>query len=96
MIYFSRLKIALIAGACLLGALLCLPNFLPQPAAWVPWPRVHLGLDLRGGSYLLLEVDMATVVKERLESLADGARTTLRGKVQNSSRPACSRRRTAC
>jgi len=83
MIYFSRLKIALIAAACLLGALLCLPNFLPQPAAWLPWPQVRLGLDLRGGSYLLLEVDMATVVKERLDSLADSARTTLRGKVQN-------------
>ena len=82
MIYFSRLKIALIAAACLLGALLCLPNFLPQPAPWVPWPQVRLGLDLRGGSYLLLEVDMATVVKERLDSLADSARTTLRGKVQ--------------
>ncbi len=78
MIYFSRLKIALIAAACLLGALLCLPNFLPQPAAWLPWPQVRLGLDLRGGSYLLLEVDMATVVKERLDSLADSARTTLR------------------
>ena len=83
MIYFSRLKIALIAAACLLGALLCLPNFLPQPAAWVPWPQVRLGLDLRGGSYLLLEVDMATVIKERLDSLADSARTILRGKVQN-------------
>ena len=83
MIYFSRLKIALIAAACLLGALLCLPNFRPQPAAWLPWPQVRLGLDLRGGSYLLLEVDMATVVKERLDSLADSARTILRGKVQN-------------
>ena len=82
MIYFSRLKIALIAAACLLGALLCLPNFLPQPASCIPWPQVRLGLDLRGGSYLLLEVDMATVVKERLDSLADSARTALRGKVQ--------------
>ena len=30
---------------------------------------MHLGLDLRGGSYLLLEVDMNAVVKERLDSL---------------------------
>lgn len=82
MIYFSRLKIALILGVCVLGALLCLPNFLPAPAGWLPWRQVHLGLDLRGGSYLLLEVDMAAVAKERLDSLADGARTLLRGKVQ--------------
>ncbi len=81
MMYFSRLKIAMILGVCLLGVLLCLPNALPAPAKWLPWPQVHLGLDLRGGSYLLLEVDMAAVARERLDSLADGARTTLRGKV---------------
>ena len=81
MMYFSRLKIALILGVCVLGALLCLPNLLPAPASWLPWQQVHLGLDLRGGSYLLLEVDMATVVRERLDSIADGARTALRGKV---------------
>ena len=81
MMYFSRLKIALILGVCVLGALLCLPNLLPAPASWLPWQQVHLGLDLRGGSYLLLEVDMAAVARERLDSLADGARTALRGKV---------------
>jgi preprotein translocase subunit SecD len=44
----------------------------------MPWRTIHLGLDLRGGSYLLLEVDMATVAKERIDSLVDGARTALR------------------
>jgi preprotein translocase subunit SecD len=39
---------------------------------------MHLGLDLRGGSYLLLEVDMNAVIRERLDSLADAARTGLR------------------
>lgn len=82
MMYFSRLKIASILGVCVLGILLCLPNFVAQPASWLPWRKVQLGLDLRGGSYLLLEVDMAAVVKERLDTLADTARTTLRGKVQ--------------
>ncbi|MBC7799657.1 MAG: protein translocase subunit SecD [Gemmatimonadaceae bacterium] len=81
MMYFSRLKVAMILGACVLGLLLCLPNILPAPAGWVPWRQVRLGLDLRGGSYLLLEVDMAAVARERLDSLADGARTALRGKV---------------
>jgi preprotein translocase subunit SecD len=81
MMYFSRLKIALILGVCVLGALLCLPNLLPAPVAGFPWRQVRLGLDLRGGSYLLLEVDMAAVATERLDSLADGARSILRGKV---------------
>ncbi len=78
MMYFSRLKTALVLGACLLGALLCLPNLFAAPASWMPWRTIHLGLDLRGGSYLLLEVDMATVVRERLDSLADASRAALR------------------
>jgi preprotein translocase subunit SecD len=81
MMYFSRLKTTGIIAVCVLGVLLCLPNLFPAPAGWFPWRQVRLGLDLRGGSYLLLEVDMAAVLKERLDSIADGARTTLRGKV---------------
>jgi len=76
--YFSRMKATLILGACLLGMLLGVPNLFPAPAAWMPWRTVHLGLDLRGGSYLLLEVDMKAVLKERLDSLADGVRQALR------------------
>jgi preprotein translocase subunit SecD len=78
MMYFSRLKTAVILGACLLGAIFCIPNLLPAPAAWMPWRTVHLGLDLRGGSYLLLQVDMDAVIKERLNSLLDGVRQALR------------------
>ncbi len=78
MMYFSRLKTAAILGACLLGLLLCLPNLFPAPASWIPWRTVNLGLDLRGGSYLLLEVDMKAVTKEKLESLVDGIRQALR------------------
>ena len=78
MMYFSRLKTTLILGVCVLGALLCIPNLIPAPASWLPWRTVHLGLDLRGGSYLLLEVDMKAVIKERLEALADAVRQALR------------------
>ncbi len=77
MLYFSRLKTALIAAACLLGVVLCLPNVMRAPAAWLPWRAIHLGLDLRGGSYLLLQVDMDQVVRERLAAMLDEARTTL-------------------
>ena len=79
MMYFSRMKTTLILGVCLLGVLLGVPNLFSAPAAWMPWRTVHLGLDLRGGSYLLLEVDMNAVLKERLDSLADGVRQALRG-----------------
>lgn len=77
MMYFSRAKTLLVLGICLLGAIFCLPNLVSAPAAWMPWRQVHLGLDLRGGSYLLMQVDMPAVVKERLTGLADSARQSL-------------------
>jgi len=78
MMYFSRMKTTVILVVCLLGMLLGVPNLFPAPASWIPWRTVHLGLDLRGGSYLLLEVDMKAVIKERLDSLMDGVRQALR------------------
>ena len=70
----------LILGVCLLGVLFALPNTF-APATLEHWPsflpkhQVALGLDLRGGSHLLLEVDMTTVEQERLNSLVDEVRT---------------------
>jgi len=78
MMYFSRAKTLMVLGVCLLGVLFCLPNLLPAPARWVPWRAINLGLDLKGGSYLLLEVDMGAVVKERVDSMADSTRQALR------------------
>ena len=74
MLYFQTWKLVLILGACLLGVIFSLPNaFSPETVAnwprYVPKKQVSLGLDLRGGSHLLLEVDMATVEKERLAGL---------------------------
>jgi protein-export membrane protein SecD len=78
MMYFSRLKAAAIFGVCLLGLLVSLPNLVPAPVSWLPWRTVHLGLDLKGGSYLLMEVDMKAVIKERLDGLVDAVRQALR------------------
>ncbi|MGH7211008.1 MAG: SecDF P1 head subdomain-containing protein, partial [Acetobacteraceae bacterium] len=75
--YFSPLKTMIIFTVCTLGILFCLPNLVAAPASWMPWHQVHLGLDLRGGSYLLMEVDMNSVVKERLNSLVDETRQAL-------------------
>ncbi len=77
MMYFSRLKATLILGICLLGAILCIPNAARAPASWLPWRQVHLGLDLQGGSYLLMQVDMESVIKQRLNGLIDQVRRAL-------------------
>ena len=69
MLYFANWKIALICAVCALGVLLSLPNllsstFLARLPSWLPHKQVALGLDLRGGSYLLLEVDVAAAQRE--------------------------------
>ncbi|MFM7302553.1 MAG: protein translocase subunit SecD, partial [Alphaproteobacteria bacterium] len=80
MLHFARWKQAVILGVCLLGVVLCLPNLMPRSAfpSWMEPRQISLGLDLRGGSYLLLEVDLNAVVRERLESAVDGVRGKLR------------------
>jgi SecD/SecF fusion protein len=80
MLHFARWKTAAILLVCLVGMLVSVPNLLPRAAFpdWFPVRQVNLGLDLRGGSYLLLEVDLNTVIRERLDGMVDGARTRLR------------------
>jgi len=79
MMYFARWKQAAILAVCLFGVLVTLPNLLPRAAFpdWFPVRQVNLGLDLRGGSYLLLEVDTNGLLRERLEQLVEGARRGL-------------------
>src|SRR5216683_1810256 len=83
MLYFASWMVLLICAACALGVLLSLPNlFTPGQLAylpnWIPHKQVALGLDLRGGSYLLLEVDVAAAQHERLNLLIDNVRNVLR------------------
>ena len=81
MLYFSRLKTFGILLLCGLGILLSLPNLSARPSFWpnfLPWNQVHMGLDLRGGSYLLLQIDTGAIQKQDLNALVDQARQTLR------------------
>src|ERR1700731_2792922 len=82
MLYFANWKVLLISGVCLLGVLLSALNLLtPMQLAYLPGfmrKQVALGLDLRGGSYLLLQVDVAAAQRERLNTLIDSVRNTLR------------------
>ena len=73
----------LIFGVCLVGLLLVIPNFVSQATldrlpGFMPKNRIMLGLDLQGGSYLLLEVQTDAIVKERLDNLVNDIRGTLR------------------
>ena len=82
--HISRLRLAIYAFAILFGILTALPNVLPPRllAALpdiMPRKQVTLGLDLRGGSHLVLEVDASGLVREHLQGLVAQARTQLRG-----------------
>jgi protein-export membrane protein SecD len=79
MLYFQPWKVLLIVVVCVLGVILALPNMFSQTTlaawpSWVPSKQVSLGLDLRGGSYLLFEVDMAGVERDRLNNVVDDLR----------------------
>jgi protein-export membrane protein SecD len=77
---WTRLVVALIL---LTGLLVATPNALPDDIrshipGWLPSQTVTLGLDLQGGSYLLLEVELDAVQKDKLESLMGDVRRALR------------------
>lgn len=75
----------LIIGAVLLSVLYALPNILPASTlarmpTWLPHKTVNLGLDLQGGSHILLQVDLNSVTKQRSDDLVSSLRPTLRDK----------------
>ena len=83
MLYFANWKVILICAVCAAAVLLSIPNLftaerLARLPDWVPKRQVALGLDLRGGSYLLLEVDVAAAERERLNSVEESVRNALR------------------
>src|SRR5262247_771197 len=82
MMYISRWKALGILLTALFVCLLAVPNFFPEKTvqSWPKWAQRHvvLGLDLQGGSHLLLEVDTGAVRKEKIEQVRDDVRRVLR------------------
>jgi preprotein translocase subunit SecD len=82
MLYFTRWKALAIILTALVVCLFAVPNFFPQERVktWPAWAQRHivLGLDLQGGSYLLLEVDSNYVKKQKLDQIRDDSRRVLR------------------
>jgi preprotein translocase subunit SecD len=82
MLYFTRWKALAIIMTALVVCLCAVPNFFPEARVktWPLWAQRHLvlGLDLQGGSYLLLEVDSNYIKKEKLDQIRDDVRRVLR------------------
>lgn len=82
MMTLSRWKLILVAMAVVFGLLFALPNVLPQTVrdnlpGFMPRETLNLGLDLQGGSYLLLEVDTDALRTERLTNMVEDIRSQL-------------------
>lgn len=85
MIFIPLWKRLVALVACILGTLYAVPTFLSTDSlshlpSWFPREQVNLGLDLQGGSHLLLEVDTKSALKDRLDSLVEDVRRALRKK----------------
>ena len=81
--HISRLRLVIYVVAILFGILTALPNVLPPRVLaampdFLPKNKVTLGLDLRGGSHLVLEVDSSGLVREHIQGLLGQARQQLR------------------
>ena len=83
MLDFPKWKIWSIMLTLVVGLAFAVPNFFSEATvatwpSWVPHKQLNLGLDLRGGSHILLEVDSNSVKKDKLDQVRDDVRRTLR------------------
>ncbi len=67
MLYFSRYKIFLIYLIILILSFFSIGNFIDTNKSPFSSKKINLGLDLQGGSYLLLEVDSIPLIDQRLQ-----------------------------
>jgi SecD/SecF fusion protein len=82
MLQFSPLRAAMIVLVSLAGILFTLPNLVSKETInalpdWMPKQQIVLGLDLQGGSHLLLQVNREEIVTERVKELRREARSIL-------------------
>jgi len=83
MLHFSKAKILFISLICLASIIYATPSMLIGSGESfvqkiLPQQKVNLGLDLRGGSQLMLEVDFDYYVKEQLTNLRDEIKNSFR------------------
>jgi SecD/SecF fusion protein len=87
MLRFAPWKLISVVAMTVFALLVIVPSLLTQSQrdvlaahlpSWLPLRTIVLGLDLQGGSHVLLEVDRASVTKSLIENLRDSVRRVLR------------------
>lgn len=87
MMFMPRWNKILILVVCALSFIYAAPNLLDKQTrehleatkpGWMPVKAVNLGLDLQGGSHLLLQVDLGNVLEDRQNALVQTVRPELR------------------
>src|SRR5262249_15670715 len=82
MLFFSRWNVAAILLTAVIVCLFAVPNFFSESTIrhWPSWAQRHIvvGLDLQGGSSLLLEVDVNEVRKDKLRAISEEVLRILR------------------
>jgi preprotein translocase subunit SecD len=83
MLDFPRWRVWMLNILVIIGVLFAVPTLLPanmraQVAEYLPTPVINMGLDLAGGSHILLEADTSQLSQTRLEALEDSIRTAMR------------------
>ena len=82
MLQFEGWKKLVVILITVLGIVYAAPNMMPgdddSGGGFLPGQKINLGLDLQGGSHLLLRVDMDVVAQERLEGIAETIRQEFR------------------
>jgi len=82
MLDFPRWKVWSILLVLFVGVALAIPSLMPEKTATALGlaraPHINLGLDLSGGSHLLLEADTTDLAKQNLQKMEDTIRTEMR------------------
>lgn len=83
MLDFPRWKVISISLLVAFGVLMSLPSLLVGEShkywpSFLPDETINLGLDLQGGSHILLEADPADVAVTRLETMEESVRAVMR------------------
>lgn len=83
MLDFPRWKVWAVSLLLIVGIAFAIPSFVPESQVqrlpgFLPKEQINLGLDLAGGSHLLLEADTSSVAGQRLEVMEESIRTEMR------------------